>query len=46
MVTGIGVGSFSMGGTTIPYHRVLLITDRGSVVFQRTKGAGAPLDKS
>jgi len=35
-ITEVGRGSFSMGGTVIPYHRVMEIMDRGEMVFSRT----------
>jgi len=34
-ITGVGRGSFSMGDTVIPYHRVIEISDRGEIVFSR-----------
>jgi len=38
-ITGVGRGSFSMGDTEIPYHRVIEISDRGELVFSRPASA-------
>ena len=36
-VTEIGGGSFSLGDTIIPFHRVLRIRDGETLVFERRK---------
>ena len=35
-ITEVGRGSFSLGETIIPYHRVLAIMDNGEAVFSRS----------